>query len=182
MFLFFPFCIFLLIFFFFFFFQLNDLLETINHNIPHPLGNITNLLREAGLTALADKAERQFFEEGKELEDIRTDRSDCQTDDCISKLDVREERIVEEREHRLSLLKRALNTQIVERAATTEPPSDFPERILLIVLMVLLALMVLGLLVLAIALAGYWAKSSKKKEPARLERRPSSEWEWRETY
>jgi hypothetical protein len=158
---------------------LNDLLETIHHNIPHPLGNVTHLLREAGLNAMADKADKQFFEEGKELENIRTDRSDCQTDDCIAKLDLREQKIEEEREHRLSLLRRALNNVQVERSVTVAP-SDFPERTLLIVLMVLLALMVLGLLVLAIALAGYWAKSSKKKEPARLERRPSSEWEWRE--
>lgn len=160
------------------FVQLADLLETIHHNIPSPLGNVTQLLREAGLQAMADKADRQFFEEGKELENLRTDRSDCQTDDCIAKLDLREQKIEEEREHRLSLLRQALG-RVVEREVTIAP-SDFPERTLLIVLMVLLAVMVLGLLVLAIALAGYWAKSSKKKEPARLERRPSSEWEWRE--
>jgi hypothetical protein len=74
---------------------LTDLLHAIEHNIPHPLGNVTRLLREAGLDAMAEKADRQFVKEGAELENLRTDRSDCQTDDCVAKIDLKVQKITE---------------------------------------------------------------------------------------
>jgi hypothetical protein len=155
--------------------RIKELLRTVQHNSPHPLGNVTHLVREAGLQSLADSAHQQFFEEGKELERIETERMDCQDDACVARLDLMEEKINAERDHRLKLLETALGN--APRAAVVV--QDFPERTLMIVLVVVLAVMVLGLLVMLIALGGYWWSSAKKDKP-RIVRRPSSEWEWRE--
>ncbi len=157
--------------------ELKELLSTVRSNIPDPLGNVTHLVRQVGLESMADDADRQFFEEGKQLQRISMDRMDCENDDCVARLDLMEEKINAERQHRMQLLNTALSNAAPRSVVVTQ---DFPERTLLIVLVVVLSVLVLGLLVMLIALGGYWFNSTKKEKP-RIERRPSSEWEWRET-
>ena len=153
--------------------HLERLLRRVRRNIPHPLGNVTHLLRTVGLNQMADDAHRQYLEEGLKLEKIAASRMDCMTDACIEALDLQRQKLEEERDHRLVLLRTAL-----ENAQAAPVETEFPEKTLLIVLMVLLCLLVLGLLVVTIALGGYWFR--KDKSTVRIHRQPSSEWEWRE--